>query len=189
MHAHSSFASLLDNSLMIKDYRQLIRRLHGFYVPLDAAIQETLRRSADTRGYDYAARSSLLGKDMIDLGYSERAVADAPQCPDMAELVTPVTLGGVLYVIEGATLGGAGIDRAVQRMLPGSGVDGRRYWAWCRAQGRTRWDMANAYLEDRTCDGVSIDDLKRGALGTFRLLADWLAPLDRAKALASAERV
>jgi len=41
--------------------------------------------------------------------------------------------------------------------------------------------MTNRYLEVLQADGADIEELKRGALDTFRLLADWLAPLDRAR--------
>jgi heme oxygenase len=92
----------------------------------------------------------------------------------------PASLGGILYVIEGATLGGSQIDGAARKLLRDEHPAGRRYWSWCRATCKDRWKMASECLDQCVADGVAISDLKKGATETFEVFADWLAPLDRA---------
>jgi len=46
--------------------------------------------------------------------------------------------------------------------------------------------MTNAYLEGLEVEGAAVSDLRQGAHDTFRLLADWLAPLDHSTPLAVA---
>lgn len=179
LHDHSLFLSLFDQTLNLGEYRDLIKRLHGFYRPLDRAIGITMTRlKEDTAGYFYANRSGLLTQDMQDLGWGTEAIRESPQCNDLFDIVSPASLGGVVYVIEGAMLGGARIDRAAQKVLGREEPTGRRFWSWCRTAGGTRWLMTNKYLAHLEAEGADIRDLKQGAFDTFRLMAEWLAPLD-----------
>jgi heme oxygenase (biliverdin-IX-beta and delta-forming) len=181
LHEHSSFLSMFNQSLSIGDYRALIRRLHGFYRPLDGAIAHVIANGGvGTNAFKYANRSGLLAQDMLDLGWSAEAIEENPQCTGTSDIVSKETLGGVLYVIEGATLGGARIDRAAHKLLGVDDPAGRRFWTWCRAEGGHRWPMTMRFLQDLEEQGADVRDLKKGASDTFRLLADWLAPLDRA---------
>lgn len=187
LHEHSCFRALFNQSLSIGDYRDLMGRLHGFYLPLDRAIGREISGGAPcTSGYDYAERSALLAQDMRDLGWSAKAIENNPRCTEAFDIVSPASLGGILYVIEGATLGGARIDRAARRLLAREDTAGRRFWSWCRSVGGTRWPMTNRYLEHLETEGAALEEIRDGARDTFRLLAEWLAPLDRPHSVADA---
>ncbi|MEQ8900789.1 MAG: biliverdin-producing heme oxygenase [Roseovarius sp.] len=187
LHEHPCFLALFNESLCIGDYRDLILRLYGFYQPLDRAIGRAIScGAACTAGYDYAERAGYLAQDLADLGWSAEAIEESPRCNEAFDIVSPASLGGILYVIEGATLGGARIDRAARRLLAREDQAGRRFWSWCRTVGGHRWPMTNRYLEDLEADGAAVSDLREGARDTFRLLADWLAPLDHSTPLAVA---
>ncbi|WP_371227443.1 biliverdin-producing heme oxygenase [Roseovarius sp. 2305UL8-3] len=180
LHHHSSFVALFDGTLDLDDYRLLAQRLHGFYAPLDAAIQRVIAETlTETACYDHVSRSDFLAQDLRDLGFSDQQINDTPQCPNLSEIVTTTSLGGVLYVIEGATLGGAQIDRAAAKLLTHDQPDGRRYWAWCRSHGKQRWSAMIRYLETKPAHGDVLDQLTAGALDTFQAFAEWLQPLDR----------
>jgi len=180
LHAHSGFMALFGETLSIDGYYALTRRLYGFYLPLDRAIERALAGGAiHCDDYSYARRSGLLAQDLRDLGGDAAMIDESPECRAVAGLVTPASLGGVIYVIEGAMLGGARIDRAAQRLLARDDPAGRRFWAWCRAEGGQRWPMTTRYLDRIEAERADIRAVKAGALGTFRALADWLAPLDR----------
>lgn len=178
LHEHPCFLALFNQSLSISDYRDLIGRLHGFYQPMDRAIARAISRGAACiDGYVYVERSGFLAQDMYDLGWSAEEIEQSARCTEAFDIVSSASLGGVLYVIEGATLGGAHIDRAARRLLAREDPAGRRFWAWCRAEGGNRWPMTNRYLEDLEAEGAEVSDLRKGAFDTFRLLAEWLAPL------------
>lgn len=180
LHEHACFLALFSQSLSIGAYRDLTARLYGFYQPLDRAIGRAIAQgAARTADYTYAERAGYLAQDLADLGWSAEAIEESPRCTDVFDMVSPASLGGILYVIEGATLGGARIDRAARRLLAREEPTGRRFWSWCRAVGGDRWPMTNRYLEHLETEGAAVSDLRKGARDTFRLLADWLAPLDR----------
>ncbi|MEO1107803.1 MAG: biliverdin-producing heme oxygenase [Pseudomonadota bacterium] len=179
LHAQFSFASLLDGTLQRSEYQALIKRLHGFYAPLDDAVLAALTvNDVSTPPFWYEKRSRLIAQDIRDLEGDHDKISTGPTCREIAEVVTPETVGGVLYVVEGATMGGALINKAAERLLNTDNTLGRRYWDWCRVEGRNRWRMTLQYLDHLQFSASSLDDLVSGAKDTFRLLDDWLAPLD-----------
>lgn len=185
LHHHSGFAALFGDALNMSDYHQLLQRMHGFYAPLDAAIFNCLDQHDCQTDFGYASRSEILKQDLVDLSLD----ADLGSlCKEATALVTPDSIGGVLYVIEGATLGGGQIDRAVQRHLPDGQMAGRRYWAWCRAENGRRWQMTIRFIEQLYSSGTSIEDLTSGANRTFQLFTEWMAPLDTSVPLADHPR-
>jgi heme oxygenase len=175
LHRHAAFAAFAEGRLPLEGYRRLLARLHGFYAPLDDAIA---RVAPDAAGPAFAPvrRADLLARDLRDLGLSDRDVASLPRCEAASDLVTPGALPGVLYVIEGATLGGATLDASARALLPGPPPAGRRYWGWCRETCGVRWKMTQALLDSPAAGAP--EDVARAASATFRLFADWMAPLD-----------
>lgn len=180
LHRHTHFAALLDGDLGMVGYKDLISRLHGFYAPLDAAIGCVLTGGGnDPLAYDFTKRSGMLSEDLQHLGMSHAEIGALARCEQAARMVTRDGLGGVLYVIEGATLGGARLDRVARDVLGHDAVAGRTLWAWCRAQSAKRWKAANTFLEVQHREGIPLEVLEAAARETFRVIADWLAPLEK----------
>ena len=113
-----------------------------------------------------------------DLGQEPPLASGFNQGADLFNFVRPETVGGVLYVVEGATMGGSQIDRAAQRTLSTKDISGRRYWAWCRANARHRWPMVQADLMERYPEPDAYEAPVAGAARTFELFGQWLAPLN-----------
>lgn len=181
LHHHSHFVALFHGSIEMTHYRDLLQRFHGFYLSLDQAIAQTLQ--VPHVPYDYSPRAGLLANDLADLGFSQAEIDENPTCLDLFDIVTPATLGGVLYVIEGSTLGAAQIDRAAQKILSKDATTGRSFWAWSRAHNKTCWAAMNSYLTQLDHNGAAHDPSIEGARATFAALGDWLAPLELEPAL------
>lgn len=153
---------------------------HGFYAPLEQAVDHAVsKKSVAQHSFSYPKRLDFLVQDLTSLGHSSEEIDQNPLCLRIADIVTPASLGGVLYVIEGSTLGAAQIDRAAQRILGTDTSQGRRFWAWSRANNKVRWTAINAHLEHLESTGQAIDPILKGASDTFQALAAWLAPLEQ----------
>lgn len=174
LHRQSSFAALADGSIDLPDYIRLLQRLHDFYDPLDLAIRDALTH-CDQSFFSYQPRAALLAGDLSHFGQVE----ERPVWRRAHSVVSPRTVGGVLYVVEGAVLGGSQLDRMAQKLLGDQSADGRGYWAWCRSEGKHRWALMLRYLDGLSARGQAVDDLVDGARATFAELGEWLAPLDR----------
>lgn len=174
LHEQRSFAALVGGTIELPEYIRLLDRLHGFYKPLDHAISTALRDHR-AESFDYHWRSDLLSLDLEHFGEtSSKSVWS-----QSSSIVSPMTVGGVLYVVEGAVLGGSLMDRAACKLLGGQSTAGRCYWAWCRSEGKHRWALMLKHLDKLSSSDHSVDELVYGARATFRALGDWLTPLDR----------
>ncbi len=180
LHHHSHFVALFEQTIDLQKYRDLLERFYGFYAALDDAIALSIDVSADAMGgFRYAKRAGLFAQDLRSLGLTPAKIALIPRCDRMFDVVTPATLAGVLYVIEGSTLGAAQIDRAAQKLLSKDTENGRQFWAWSRAQNKIRWSMTLDYILHLDASDAAQSPVINGANHTFQALADWLAPLDQ----------
>lgn len=179
LHHHSHFVALFEQSIERQQYRALLTRFHGFYTALDTAIERCTASTAPVSDeYVYAPRAGLLAQDLTSLGVSPVQLSQNPRCERLLEVITPASLAGVLYVIEGSTLGAAQIDRAAQKLLSKDSLEGRRFWAWSRAHNKERWALILRYIADTQTSGAAHAPIIAGAHHTFQALADWLAPLE-----------
>lgn len=183
LHEHPLFVSLFDGTITLAQYCGLMTAFYGFYLPLERSIDGIAAQSEPlSASFTYQKRSDFLAKDLADLGQSSHQIARNPLCAEIETVVTPASLGGVLYVIEGSTLGAALIDRAAQKILCTQTTRGRSFWAWNRAHNREQWRAINIYLDHLDTIGHPKDALIQGAIDTFQVLATWLEPLEKAHA-------
>ncbi len=119
------------------------------------------------------ARRAAIRADLMALGRDAATIAALPRCEPAAALAnTPWRALGALYVLEGSTLGGQVIARALagQPWLPPGGLRTfNPYGAETGARWRAFRAGAEALAPAHTHAAV-ID----GALDAFALLADWL---------------
>ena len=84
------------------------------------------------------SRSALILDDLATLGWSSREVESIPLCSELPETASLDQALGCLYVLEGSTLGGSIICRAVQQRLGPS--PGRSFFAGYGDRTGTMWN-------------------------------------------------
>jgi heme oxygenase len=133
-HAIETALELTSDTLTLGTYRQTLARFHGLYRPLEVGVQ-SVGGWAD-RGLDLAGRwkPPLLEADLGALGVDDPAAL--PVCTDLPPHATVAAVFGCLYVLEGATLGGQVISRALEKSLgttPQAGDRTGKMWQAFRA--------------------------------------------------------
>lgn len=117
---------LLDPTLNLERYAQLLRAFAAFYRRLESQLVVALDdwHTRFPSAYRYQPRLPLLQADLADLG------CDSLPEPGGAVPVSATikTVPGVLYVLEGATQGGRVIAPRLHRALGVSGHWGARYF-------------------------------------------------------------
>jgi heme oxygenase len=157
------------------DYRRWLGNFLDFYRPLEARL--TAFPDWEALGISLASRlhSASLEHDLAVLGCAARPGAGAPAelLPDLPTIAHAL---GALYVLEGATLGGQVILRAILSR-PGLSIGGAtRFFG---GRGRDLGPMWNAFRE--RLDEFGRDhpsrrpDVAAGALRTFQSLLNWFA--------------
>ena len=151
----------------LEDYRGLLARLHGFYAPIELAVAP---HAEDIAGLDFHRRrkASLLLDDVRSLGGDEGAVAE-----DLPEIASPAGALGVLYVLEGSTLGGAVIGRMARERLGVTRERGASFFGAYGGSVGSRWRAFGDAVEDHT-GGTAPAEMREAAIRCFESLEDWL---------------
>jgi len=163
LHLHAGFASVKAGTITLADYRALLIRLYGFYLPFEHAVG-----SEDLR-------TQWLARDLASLGTDEAAVSHIPLCADFPSYDGPEDRLGALYVVEGSALGGRQLSRGLDRLLGEDPVEGRRFFAGRCAGTGDAWVDFLARLASVGSEPQGRAALVRAAIETFELFEIWLS--------------
>lgn len=179
LHVLEPFAQLLAGTIRPDAYAGLMAGMLDFYAAFDTmAAKAAARFGRHIAPYAYEPRVPHIAADLLALGGRD-PLGDAGDPPGRAggRLATPASaaaLGGMLYVVDGATLGGSVLSRPAARLYPSGGTDG--YWNWCRARGGAQWRTTLALLPRLAPDGAAMDAMTRSAVETFAVFEACLTP-------------
>ncbi len=172
-HRMEQALALLDGALSEARFRRVLERFRGFHVAWEPALhgREDLRAVAGGR-----RRLALLDEDLRRLGLTPRQIGGLPICTAASALCgTRAAALGSLYVMEGSTLGGQVIARALtgETWVPAGGLS---YFTPYGDQTGRMWRALKTHLQavaDTDADGG--EAVVAGAVDTFGLLHRWLA--------------
>lgn len=155
-------------------YRGLLARLHGLHAAYEPAIAAAL---GDDAFLARRLRLAPLKADLARLGCDEAAIAALPQA-DPPVLRSPAEALGVLYVLEGSTLGGQVILRHVARLHGFSAEEGGAYYGGRGCEAGALWASFRAELERRAGDEAAQVSAVAAAIAAFEAMRTWLAAPD-----------
>lgn len=164
---------LLDPAMTAERYRLVLTRFYGFYEPLEARLASA--GDWRTLGYDFDARrkTGLLEADLHALGLSAGELEQLPRCRDLPRIDGLASALGVLYVIEGSTLGGQLLSRHVETCLGFTRERGCRFFTSYGAEVGRRWQQFRAFLDGHVGESDEQQALD-AAVDTFERLDAWL---------------
>lgn len=157
-------------------YTKIIAAYYGFHVPLQRHLECFL--SPLTTDSERSKVPALL-KDLRALGLSDGQIETLPLCSALPALQTHGHLLGIMYVMEGATLGGQVLRRIIADRL---GIDAESGGEFLDVYGRDTGRLWKAFLkqlvdfEHPAYNGEVVD----AACATFACFERWL---DRAGVL------
>ena len=161
---------LMRDGLRRDEYIALLRRFRGYVAPWEDAVGA--RMPATLRPFfDERRKAPLLAADLVQLTGERANVASIP-VNDLPRLGDLGSAFGSMYVMEGSTLGGQIISRALatQSWVPHGGLRSfNPYGAGTGAMWRGFGDLIER-------EGANRDAAKivTGAQRTFDLLTQWL---------------
>ncbi len=169
LHGLPEFHALAEGRLDRPRYGALLARLLGFH----AAMERRLAEAPPLDGFGIAIeerrRSPLLRADLAWLGAPEPA-AEAPLPP----FPTAAAAMGGLYVVEGSTLGGLHLARALDPLLP-PGAAGRRFLLGYGAAHGAMWRTCCAAIERCGATPAGLAGMVAGAIAGFAAFEHWFA--------------
>ncbi|WP_024644630.1 biliverdin-producing heme oxygenase [Pseudomonas syringae] len=163
------FSSAMDNAL----YLRLLQAYYGFHAPLETALHASGLIPVALEPHD-RIKVPMLVRDLRALGMSEDDIGQLPGCPRLPVVDSPGACLGVMYVLEGATLGGQVLRREMHKRL---GVDEQSGAAFLDVYGSAtgpRWKAFLVYLDTVPRDTVFADAATHAAHSTFACFEHWL---------------
>ena len=171
MHAHDGFSAAAAGAVSPQDYRDLLTRLYGFHAAFDAAMRAMPSTLGEELSIAARERATLIADDLAGLGAAPGEIAALPLCPDLPELTGDGDYLGALYVVEGSTLGGAFIARA---LAPIAG-ENRRFFLGHGGENGRLWRGFVARLDRLDAAPEQADAAERAADLTFAAFERWMA--------------
>ncbi|AMV36505.1 biliverdin-producing heme oxygenase [Planctomyces sp. SH-PL62] len=162
-------------SRSIEGYTRVLRRFHGFHRPAEEAFDRLSGWAAV--GIDPAERrkTPLLKDDLKILGLDEAAIDVLPVCPTLPPLSDLPEAIGLMYVLEGSTLGGQYIRKRVEATLgltPGRGCS---YFASYGDRVGPMWKAFSAAVDAFATSEPAREAIARSAVASFGAIDAWFA--------------
>jgi heme oxygenase len=157
------------DSLDLRAFERLIRAYYGFYLPLEQALQDSQALPGD---FDLTPRlkAATLRGDLQALGVSTAI----PMCPQLPLIDSAAACLGVLYVLEGATLGGQILRREIAARLGLDAGNGAAFLDVYGAATGRRWRDFIEYLGSRPLTAAERAAVVAAAYTTFSCFERWL---------------
>ncbi len=160
---------LLAGDLTAGVYRRILECFLGFYAPHEAQLPAF----GAALPFPLRDRSALLEADLRALGATSAELAAVPRC-----LPLPLTgreqVAGWLYVVEGASLGGQVVSRALARRLSLGRENGAAFFIGDGDGTAARWREVVGWLESLPLDGADGARVIAAASDTFARLNAWM---------------
>lgn len=144
-------------------YRRLMQAYYGFHAPLQALL-------ADHQGSE-RAKTAVLEHDLLALGLSRAEVAALPRCQALPATADEASVLGVMYVIEGSTLGGQVLKRAMAERL---GIDSDHGARFLDVYGPLTGAHWRSFLQRLDQPAASHPQTVAAAIATFECFEHWL---------------
>jgi heme oxygenase len=110
--------------------------------------------------------------DLQLLGRTSTQVEALPRCAELPLQLTPSHALGILYVLEGATLGGQVIGRNLSAVLKLGATNGAAFFAGYGDETRAMWKRFSEHV-DRSA-ALDSETVIASAVDTFEKLRSWL---------------
>ncbi|MEG5266233.1 biliverdin-producing heme oxygenase [Pseudomonas sp. JDS28PS106] len=163
------FTPSLDAAL----YRRLLEAYYGFYRPLETALVASGLMPASLMPEERMKTPALVA-DLEALGLSDVDILQLPHCEQLPVIDSPGACLGVMYVLEGATLGGQLLRREVHARIGLDEHSGARFLDVYGATTGKRWKAFLNHLQVAPRDPRAIEAAALAAQSTFTRFEHWL---------------
>ena len=163
------FSSTLDAAL----YLRLLQAYYGFYSPLESALRTSALVPSELVPHE-RVKTPVLVEDLRALGMTDQNIERLALCSRLPAINSAAACLGVLYVLEGATLGGQVLRREVYKRLGLNEQNGAAFLNVYGADTGPRWKVFLDYLDNVPNDIVFNAAAAQAAHSTFACFEHWL---------------
>ena len=174
LHGHPGLGAAASGAIGRDDYRLLLARLWGFHKAFEDALDEAARGLALDLVMADRARAPMLEADLQTLGLDRPTMLRLPRCDQMFQPRSEAAFMGSLYVVEGSTLGGVHIARALSGLFHGTDHAGRTFFLGYGERHSLMWRGFLQRLDAFAGDATQEAEAVKGAVETFDDFEIWM---------------
>ncbi|MDB4946989.1 MAG: bphO [Labilithrix sp.] len=164
---------LMSPSLTRETYLGLLEGFFGFHAPIEPALLSLVFANDAVFAEDDRRKVPLLLADLCALGRTAAEVAALPRCADLPCVTSLSQALGVLYVLEGATLGGRIIVRHLHERLALGPTTGAAFFGGYGDRTGSMWKRFCLHVDASLL--VDTEEAVSAAVETFDKLLVWVA--------------
>lgn len=171
-HAIEGAMPVMQSNFTQEKYMKLLKRLYGFY----STVEPSLHSHFSDSNLQFAERKKLesLKSDLQALGLTEEDLQSLPKIEaDWLPRDLESALG-LMYVLEGSTLGGQVISRHLKAQLNLEESTGLRFFSGYGPQTGFMWKSFQGVLNLNLSQPAQMKKAARAAQITFEKLGSWL---------------
>lgn len=158
--------------LTVEAYRSELARYLGFYRAVEARLLKSAHFAPPSLTLPARMKVNWICSDLLALGETAESLKRLPECRHMVEIESVGDLIGVLYVLEGSTLGGQMIARHLKKRPEFSSVQ-MRFLEGYGAETGSMWQRFRAFAVEHD-GGPNQSAALVSARAAFRYFIEWL---------------
>lgn len=168
--------SLADGTVTRSDYQRYLQYLAAIHAKLENQIQQFPEWENFSIEISQRVRYPLLQQDLASLGCLE---SDTLTLPSLEVPWSFATAVGVMYVLEGSTMGGRILTQRLSHIIGKDGVPSTRYFQAYGDLTMSRWSEYCTFLDEfASRDSYAQDKVILAACAMFLLLQRIMNELD-----------
>ncbi len=160
--------NMMDEMSTLDRYKLLLCRFYRYYRSAESVISGIDLSETGFR-FEERLKTPAIERDLEFLGVLDQA-KDLPEWKLLPEMKTAANVFGVLYVLEGATLGGQVISRHLNQTLSLTPENGAAFFSGYGAQTGPMWKEFGAITADFAERANDDDSIIKSAIETFETI-------------------
>lgn len=165
---------VMQNNFNREKYLNLLKKLYGFYSSVETSLQNQLASQALEISYQERMKLEALKADLLALGVSEDELKNLPKIESNWLPQDEESTLGLLYVLEGSTLGGQVISRHLKSQLQLDDSSGLRFFSAYGQKTGLMWKSFQGILNQKLKTEPQMKKAAFTAQITFEKLGSWL---------------
>jgi heme oxygenase len=166
--------AMMAGTMSLEQYKEFLQKFYGFHLSLEQALAD-FNWSEVGIDFDERRKIAFLEQDLRALGLTDADIALLPKADDLPPMKSIEEAVGVMYVMEGSTLGGQIQARQVQKMFGFGAENGAAYFSSYGANVGVMWKAYSEAIVRAASDNAAKEAMIiASAKETFAALERWL---------------
>jgi heme oxygenase len=166
---------IITQTIPLKGYRELLKRLYGFVFPLEMSVETLNSREDILSDFEERKRSLHLKKDLYFFNVTEKDLEALPFCTTFIPMTRIPEALGYLYLLEGSRKGGLVLAQALRSYFSFKSNKGYAYFNSNGLNVESLWHSFVILLENYVDIHNNEAEIITSAQNAFKSLYTWLS--------------